>query len=429
MKYLAHLSGITLAVIVLGLSMPYGVPLVSCLLMLQVFLGVSIAITTKKIPNVFLPRELVLVIFFAVFFILWGSFLSRALYGEVRVDLSNILSLAIASPFFLAIIQSNCFSYLRGTFVRSCAWGGFLVSLVCLYKFKLLLSGEQFWWVEIWLGNKPYPWGTSLQPDYNMCALGLTISLLCLIKGFLDCPSLMGKFLRFSSALIVLISVVLTGSRRGAVVLLMFAVVGLLYGFYRFINGFLVQKLNAMSFKGLMAGFLVLFTIFGTGMLWKGFGMDYLQGGEFRRLMRRFDTMRHFGATLIKSRSDPLEVGLKTAQRSSPQAFLIGGGFDYLSTMSPSSMEVYPHNPLVSALLYGGLPALFFTLYVLLRGLFIWVRLFVEERLLAVVFFVLNLFCFISSNSYFSIKLGCFMLAIGMILVHNKKLSIQGNKQ
>ncbi|PIR22615.1 MAG: hypothetical protein COV44_07035 [Deltaproteobacteria bacterium CG11_big_fil_rev_8_21_14_0_20_45_16] len=385
-------------------------------------LTVLVFLTIGKIPKLLVPAELLLIILLALLFHVWGSYLSRTLYGEVRGDISNILSVALVTPIFIAIVQSNHFSRLRNTFVSYCGWGGFLAALLCLYKFKLLLNGEKFWWVELWIGNRPYPWGTSLQPDYNMCALGLTIGFLCLVKLFLDCPRIFGKMLIFCSALIVFSSVVLTGSRRGLVVLLVLTLTGFFYGLYKLMSGFILQKIHPRSFRGFVAISMVVLIIFSIFLMWKGLNIADMQVHEVTRLTARFDTMKRFAGTLMASRSGYLERGLEIFQRGNLLSLLFGGGFDYLSAMSVESKEVYPHNPLISALLYGGIFGFIFTLYVLVRGLLVWISLLGQERLLAVIFVVFNVFSFISSNSYFSVRFGCFILAIGLVLIHDKRL-------
>jgi hypothetical protein len=78
----------------------------------------------------------------------------------------------------------------------------------------MIINGVE---ILFFMSNDEYPWGTSLVTDYNFFSLGLILSLMFGYNLYIKAYSLILKIFYMSSIHIILLTIVLSGSRRGVI--------------------------------------------------------------------------------------------------------------------------------------------------------------------------------------------------------------------
>ena len=291
----------------------------------------------------------------------------------------------------------------RAQLVRAMAWVmlcvGLFVSIPGAYKFWLFLSSAEQLDFIVEASGTDYPWGTSLVTDYNFYALTILVAIL----SALYLATFVGPLGQTILALLITFLVAvgtLAGSRR------FWLVAPLIIG---------VQALWMISRGGVrryrvVFGGLVLCLIGLPAVL-------YVVAGDVIELLITAVWDFQFRFLTI---FDPDHVGGE-ASRSNQRAFGIsllegfvvwfGSGFDYMNRFSCEFSVCggagYPHMPILSAFLYGGVIAAIAAgaLYVYIT--FASFRLLSQEFEFAWLFYPLFaalLFAAISANGPLSIR-------------------------
>jgi hypothetical protein len=237
--------------------------------------------------------------------------------------------------------------------VQALAWAllsvGLFVSVLGAYKFWLfLMAGEQLDFVVAASGAE-YPWGTSLVTDSNFYSLTTLVAILSALY--------LANYVRpLSQAVLVMLVGVLfavgvaAGSRRFWVAAPLIVGAQLLWMVWR--SG---VRQNSIVLTGLI---LLLGGVPATIYLVAPdfFDVVFTQAWD---LQYRFRTL--FASDLgyeYGSRTDVMEFGIR---RLDGFVAWFGGGFDYLNRFSCEFTVCggagYPHMPLISAFLYGGVIA------------------------------------------------------------------------
>lgn len=293
-----------------------------------------------------------------------------------------------------------------------------VIALISIYKFYLLSNGIQLNFLI--QGRENYPLGTSLVTDYNMFALGLSIGFVSLVYFYKNAQSLILKLLYMGGISLVGVSIYLSGSRRGIIVLAFL----LLYLFIKIVRtnkrGITKNRQGLKTFALCTIFGFVFFIIFSTDL--KVYETD-----EFERIELRSSSILEFKDS-FSGRADRWEYGVELIKESSFLKLFIGDGFQYLEKFQErfaTSSEDYPHNFLLAAFLYSGLIGMLiiFTLLCLLL-----IKLFKYRKVIGIemliVFSLTLVFLINSGNSIFSIRiLPMFILIISAIKT-NEKMSI-----
>jgi hypothetical protein len=264
-----------------------------------------------------------------------------------------------------------------------------------------------------------YPQGSSLNGDYNIFALGLYMSLgSAFWLQQRDSDYLFFILSRFGAS-VMIVAALLTGSRRAVV----FFVVGLIILAimrYRKNDGETDHSI-AMAranrrLKWLVRGSyglgVVLCILFQKSIF---FRVDqFLAESAVEEVTTRSKTL---GASdSVESRTVYWDATFATIKDFTPIQSLLGDGFGYIGTMGVivGAEEDYPHNFLLSALLYGGLfQASLAVLWVLMA---MYRSLSAGSRYRVLAFFILLnvMFSLTSSNSIFSTELSVIFMVFAL---------------
>ena len=202
-----------LTIPVIGMLIPYGFPLFTISLILIIFLSI--------LKNQFyfkLPKNIWL------FFILQMIYLSSVLYtSEIYIlvinDIKNMLLMNVLFILLLIHIKNEkeFFDVVKRVY-KILFIVGFIVSLIGIYKFIQLKMGIELEYFI--LNDGRYPKGTTLIKDYNSYALAISLVLLATYQLIKQYKNMMTIFLLNISLLLFAINIVLYGSRRGVVILI-----------------------------------------------------------------------------------------------------------------------------------------------------------------------------------------------------------------
>lgn len=392
-------------VAIIGLAFPYHFPLFILVVIgwfgLLLLNGqLSFRLTVGMLP-----------LLFSIGFFLLGIVLSFGkMYDIVTEDLINIITVLLIWPMATGINREGLRRflnlYLRWIFPLMVA-----IALVGLYKFYLLLNGQFLSFISPETSLLKYPLGTALMTDYNMFAFGQFSGLLAGIYGFGRSRTLFSRIWFVLGSIIIVTAIVFAGSRRGWVVaglavfyavVMMFRTLRRIVAKKRIARRLLVNVLVILGVLGGVAALVIpripierfLTTAYALEMVAYRFGtltgQSYERGGSF------------------SSRTDLWVHAVGLVSDYSFIEWSIGSGFDYIAQYGSlaSSGEGYPHNPIISALLYSGILGAL-TVIVLIAVVFVraWQsRKWVGTNQLLLLYLVSLLFLLPSGNSIFSIK-------------------------
>ncbi len=283
--------------------------------------------------------------------LLWGG-LSRYVLSE----LLNAAQALLFLPVLAAFLRSTGYEdrYVRDT-AHVAVLLGVAVAVIAQGKFMLLTQGVYIG--SLYAADGMYPLGTSMHIDYNVFALGLLCALASAmwVRNRPDTDAAM-RLLCTAAVPFLAVTVILSFSRRGVLLLTgLFAAQfffrrGAVSGYRRFVGIF--PALAAMLLVGLIL----------AGLLFEmhnpvyAFAQNHL---DLESLTARLQTIRQ-SDELTGSRMPRFEFAwIRFTEEYSIAQMLFGNGFSYLEDMGAafdtSVGYDYPHNFLLSALLYGGL--------------------------------------------------------------------------
>jgi hypothetical protein len=335
----------------LGLVLPYGLPLYAPLAAYTFFC--LVATGRLRVPM----NGGVLLLALTVAFYLVGLLRTDRIFAQNLGDLRNLVGVALTVPALAALGQGDDFEVFRRRLARTCAWTLGLVSILALAKFALLVRG-----IRLDVFRTPdgrYPWGTSLVDDYNFFAYGMMVGTVsCLFWQRRARGGLERTALRVLAVLTV-VAGILSSSRRYWVVAGLAALVLLALGVRELLRaaGRLARGRAFVPRTAVWLGSLILLAGVAYAT-WRVVSWG-LSGQAFQVLFVRLATLQT-GTQSLGSRTERWALAGRMLQDGSPLDLLIGQGFRYIHrfalAFSVAGGEDYPHNPILSAALYSGIP-------------------------------------------------------------------------
>lgn len=259
----------------------------------------------------------------------------------------------VAMSMVFTVANSDWSASERDKMVAAIAWGLFLtgifVGTLGAIKLWLFVSRGQMLEFVAAASSGTYPWGTSLVSDYNFFALTILTSILAGIFLCMQRGPIGQVILALAIAALIVVGF-LAGSRRfwvAAPVFISLQVAWMVYsaGFRRH-----VPLLGTILLLLLAAPVVILARSeqeLGQ-LLTSGWNLQY-------RLSTLLDSSTGFGL------GDRFELWYLAAERLTGAVPWVGSGFDYMRWFScefgDCSGDGYPHMPVLSAYLYGGMIA------------------------------------------------------------------------
>jgi O-antigen ligase/polysaccharide polymerase Wzy-like membrane protein len=385
----------------LAQALPYGFPLflpVVCLAFGMSFVCRSWSgLSAFRIP---LDGFMLLVLLtLALYF--YGMLLSDRLDGSVFGDVFNAIGLVLlyiagANSFGDAAHRERLAERLQSLLL----FGTIIGAVAGAAKFALLLRGRRLGFVEA-ASPGHYPFGTSLISDYNMFALTILCGALIAFAKVLRGRSFIGRLCAGGAFFLLCTVGFFAGSRRFWLVAPLGIIAVLALSLPRLRLGTGTRRL--LLFAALGVSLMLVAANYLSFLSWDV--LNSQSHGLQTRLLSLLDADRSgaFDERLVR-----WQFAFSLANGASIWS---GQGFDYLYAFScrfASCASVdYPHNPLLSALLYAGIPGVISV--ALLLGYVCWValqqlRTSSTSALWGLLLLVHLPFILISANTVLSIK-------------------------
>ncbi len=356
----------------------------------------------------------------ALFFVCGGLYILTALFSSpvpelVKNDIRNILvGLACLATLNLSQMTRPAWKHLQRSAHRTVMVVSSVGAVLGLAKLIYFNAGGIVPWLLDNHGD--YPMGSSLRIDYNFYSLPLLLGVLSAFWIIRHDSSSRWCTAALLSLPELIASVLLSGSRRGLLTIALGvpALVGWLVFSFR-ANRTRRQVLR-IPWKWILTGLslAVLCCILKADSL-SAFFDDLTSADSFSRVMSRWETFEN--GTYSDSRVEYWTVALVRIGRFRPIQYVFGEGFDYITDLGatePDPVGDYPHNFLLSSMLYGGLVQ---TLILLMMVWLSWRRLWQrsqDSRMFALWFGLVLLFVATSLNSFFSSEIAVFLSVFGL---------------
>jgi hypothetical protein len=346
-------SALVLAVLLafIGQAFPYGFPLFLAAAVPGLALSLLCRSWSAGVGAVELPLDAFgLAVLFALVCFLYGILMTTrtdtSLLGETANGVGTlVLYTGVVNAWPSAEARERLASHILRLLVMCTT----AIGILGAYKFFLLLNGRQLGFVAS-QSTGPYPWGTSLVQDYNMFALVILTGLLAACAEAVRARGVLRRFTASAVFLLLCIVGFFAGSRRFWIITPI-AVLALLWVSAKQAGA--AGVLRAAAATGIAAVVVVLGLIIGFhGQL----DLARLTSAGWNlesRLATLGDPQGGFG---LDSRVSHWNLAY---QLLDGWWFWTGAGFDYLHIFGcrfgNCAVVDYPHNLLLSALLYGGI--------------------------------------------------------------------------
>lgn len=421
-KFLSRLFQITVALWFLRMVLP-GVKYIFIPSLVVLFFASVFALKGNLFSKTYIFEFLKTfnpLLFLGVFFVL-GLFLSDKLYERPLRDLFeygvNLLFLVLFFALTYYSRKTEGFFWVFKKMTRVIWVTSVFVALIGLTKYLLQILGVEM----------PFdtPWGTSINTDKNFYALYSFLGLAGLYPRIAGSKTPKKRVIAFLLLLVLVTNIIFSYSPR-SVLLLLILFIGLLVhqvfvllGRGSYIKNTLATNLLPITI--LLAGFY-------SGVFWS---VNHNQHGV-NQWMNHY-TGEQIDLNNLKSESftdhiyqfEKWEFALEYYQRKPILAQLFGGGFDYLPVFGQKfhqdkTYPDYPHNPVLSALLYSGVLGAIFVVFFLLVSFYYSVLYFRKHPLFATMLFICSLFIFFSGNSLFSVPIFLFLFSLSFLVRHQE---------
>jgi len=391
---------------------PYKIPLFTPFAFFLLIISIVVSVVNKE--SLVIPKNLFMLYIVEALYILAIVF-SNKVYSNVSRDVKNIIGLNIfIILFFYFIRKIEDFKKFEKYVLWILFASSVCISLLALYKFFLLSSGIR---IGFFISRGKYPWGTSLILDYNSFAFANLAGLIAAVTLFDRMRSSYKRLCIFISSLLIGLNILLSGSRRGFVLL----VIILLFYVIKIIVR-MIKKLYSLSLEGekiqksysirsisnvLLMCLLSLFSLIVLQYFISR--VDFMSFTETLKIFNRLQRFLFAENTeyAFFSRFSRFAYTLEFINNYKFGEILFGSGFDYLKSYAVKFHgigEDYPHNIFISSFLYGGFIGLAVILVFFIQVIMKYLKKFSHLKVFFIWFLIYFFFSMTSANSVFSLK-------------------------
>ncbi len=372
------------------------------------------AVCLFTLRGIYFQRGWLLLVVTTGAFAITAYFSGRA-FGVVRNDLYSIFQAAVLSVFvspshFGASRRARFWLMLHRSFlVIGCA-----AAVIGLFKLVLMGRGVT---LDFFLTSEGvYPPGSSLNADYNVFSVALIMSMgsaLWLLNR--DRSDIIYLLCHISLPAMVA-CVLLTSSRRAVVFLAIGAVAAFATRVWRRRRNQRIERESGARSRWLIVATYVIILALTVSNI-QGVAsrfQDFFQDDEVQSVTMRTRTLG--SAEAAQSRLIYWQASIQRLSQHSPFEWIFGSGFGYVRELAIGLdvVEEYPHNFVLSAMLYGGLFQTTLTLALLIAAhRRAWI-VGVDHRIIFFWLLMLTAFHSTSSNSIFSAEIFLVLIALAL---------------
>ena len=266
------------------------------------------------------------------------------------------------------------------------------------------------------------PFGSAFNQDKNFYALYSFLGIVSFYPSLIRKVSFQKKLLNQGLILVLIVNIILSFSLRSLFILGLIFVILLYIQFSVFYKKFTL-RINLSSNLRLISLMLLFFFLLLLIILKK-------QPEYFNPLSQNYiESPVKMDQEFIMSDKfinlDKWQFAIEIYKQQSFVHKLFGNGFSYLELFGQQFEEEqstygYPHNPILSALLYSGLIGALFVFVFLLISFYYAVIYFKRYPLFSMMLFVSLLFVLFSGNSIFSVPIFLFLFSLSFIIRHQE---------
>jgi hypothetical protein len=263
--------------------------------------------------------------------------------------------------------------------------------------------------------DRGYPLGSSLRMDYNFYALPLLLGVLSAFWIMKMDPFPLSRSTAVVCLPLLISAILLSGSRRGLLVVVCAVPLLILWLVLFRANRGLGQPTMGISLKPVI-GVIFLAAILSVIKLdsLTEFVSNVTSADSFSEVMKRWETFQE--GTYSDTRMHYWTITMQRLSRFTPLEYLFGEGFAYVTDLGadPDLVEDYPHNFLLSSILYGGVLQTVCLLAVVVTALARLSRPSQGCGMFAGWFVIVIIFLATSCNSFFSSEIAVFLTVFGL---------------
>lgn len=412
LKYFNNTSQITFAALILSLVIFNS--LLGQLINLPVvwFFYLFFLVNMDKLFSPFRFNRLINLYILLLGLFLISSLIYPSLLSELVGDFFNILWWTLYCLLLSKLISSS-FSW--QLFLKRLSLfllvGGTIISILSLYKFVQASNGMN--WKSLYVKEEGYYiGGSAFNSDYNIFSLNMFI---CALSGkyFLDNYS--KKKIGYIFLIPIILSATLSGSRRALILLAATLFILIFDNFH--VKVIKKNPEKSTIFKKLLLFLIVLILLINYNFLLSIFHIT-TNSVNFLNLTQRWGTINTTG---IELRESYWYYGFELFSIRNYLHLLFGDGFNYMIQFQhffKTPYPNYPHNFIISSLLYGGVFSTILLL-ILINNLII---LYFKKPYLKYFryWFIFCIFIALtSSNTIYSTRLNIILLALPLIQFNN----------
>ena len=355
-----------------------------------------------------------------LFFLTGGLYILKALLyppvpSLVRNDIRNILvGFAFLATFGMAHLTQEAWRQFQFKLHRTMVLFSTLGAVLGLAKLFYYNQGGVIPYLMD--PERGYPLGTSLTMDYNFYSLPLLLGILSAFWLMKRDGSSLWRTLALVSLPLLVVAVLFSGSRRGLIVLacaVPFLAAWLIFG----------RREPRPEQAGSGAIWKAALTILGCVLLFCALQLDSVSqavqevtaADSLSDVWKRWQTFQE--GTYSDSRVYYWTVTLQRLSHFRFLDFLFGQGFGYVTDLGadPDLAEDYPHNFVLSSMLYGGVLQTSILLMMVFLA-FTQLAFGGNRSLLGGWFLLVVFFLSTSCNSFFSSEIAVFLTVVALAL-------------
>jgi hypothetical protein len=280
---------------------------------------------------------------------------------------------------------------------------------------KLVLAGKGVYLAPFNDELGRYIPGTSTTTEYNTYAYLLAIAIACGLWMRRCDPDARLRVAAEAGLGVMALALLLTGSRRALLFLLAPILVMLVQRLRGQGMSIPERSPGSSGYSGVIAILLAVAALFAMPGSVSRAVLGILESSEVEKVLDR--TLTAFEQDSMQTRLPLFDHAIGTIAAAPIDKLIFGSGFGYLTDFagrfSSNNLEMYPHNFILSSMLYGGLLQTGLLLTCIAQtGLWIW-RARPLTGVLGYILLVTIIFSAISSNSLFSTPVSIFFLIFG----------------
>jgi len=356
-------------------------------------------------------------------FFVFALFNSDKIYEKPLRDIFEyFVNFILLITFFILTYQSKNklgFIYVFNKTTRIIWISAFVVAIMGLVKYLLQLAGVHI------LTHTPY--GTSFNADKNFFALYSMLGIIGLLPRLSKSDTGNKRLISYTVLTVLLLNILFSFAYRSVFLLLLAFVLML---FLQLLSLFGNKSEFVYNLSKNLRVYSIIYIIIISGFVITAYIntsftnkiINYYYSSVINKENIKIDKEEIYTDAFHFNRWN---YAIELFKSRSVVKKLFGDGFNYLSDfgkkyLNDESKSDYPHNPVLSGLLYSGITGTVFILFFLMIASYYTILYFTKYPLFSLMLFVSMFFILFSGNSIFSVPIFLFLFSLAFLIRHQE---------